>query len=61
MYRLWREGGLIGHGGLLPNVLVMSRGFTLRHAQTIEDLGFDMQFNAETPRPLAQLRYPLVG
>ena len=52
---------MIAHGGLLPDVLGMSRGFTLRHAQTIEDLGFDMQFNAETPRPLAQLRYPPVG
>ena len=39
---------MIGHGGLLPNVLGMSRGFTLRHAQAIEDLGFDMQFNAGT-------------
>ena len=44
---------MIGHGGLLPNVLGMSRGFTLGHTQTIEDLGFNMQFNAETPRPLA--------
>ena len=52
---------MIGHSGLLPDVLGMSRGFTLRHAQTIEDLGFDIQFNAKTPRPLAQLRYPLVG
>ena len=52
---------MIGHGGLLPDVLGISRGFTLRHAQTIKDLGFDMQFNAETRRPLAQLRYPLVG
>ena len=51
---------MIGHGGLLPDVLGMSRGFTLRHAQMIPDLGFDMQFNAETPRPLAQLRYPPV-
>ena len=51
----------MGHGGLLPDVLVMSRGFSLRHAQTIEDLGFDMQFNAETRRPSTQLRYPLVG
>ena len=42
----------------MPNVLGMSRGFTLRHAQTIEDLGFDMQFNAQTPMPLEQLRYP---
>ena len=39
---------MIGHGGLLPDVLGMSRGFTLRHAQTIKDLGLDMQFNAET-------------
>ena len=54
-------GGVVGHGGLLPNVLGIFRGFTLRHAQTIEDLGFDMQFNAETARPLAQLRYPPVG
>ena len=52
---------MIGHGGLLPDVLGMSKGFTLRHAQTIEDLGFDMQFNAETPSPLAQLRYLPVG
>ena len=52
---------MIGHGGLLHNVLGMYREFTLRHAQTMEDLGFDMQFNAETPRPLAQFRYPLVG
>ena len=52
---------MIGHGGLLPDFLGMSRGFTLRHTQTIEDLSFDMQFNAETLRPLAQLRYPPVG
>ena len=51
---------MIGHGGLLPDVLGMSRGFTLRHAQMIQDLDFDMQFNAETPGPLAQLRYPPV-
>ena len=58
MHRWWREGGyVIGHGGLLD----MSRGFALRHAQAIEDLGFDMQFNAETPMPLAQLRYPPVA
>ena len=61
MYRWWCEGGVIGHDGLLPDVLGMSRGFTLRHAETIKDLGFDMQFNAETPRPLAQLRYPPIG
>ena len=48
---------MIGHAVLLD----MSMGFTHRHAQTIEDLGFDMQFNAETPRPLAQLRYLLVA
>ena len=52
---------MIGHGGLLPDVLGMSSGFALRHAQTNEDLGFDMQFNAETLRLLAQLRYPPVG
>ena len=52
---------MIGHGGLLSDVPGMSRGFTLRHAQMIKDLGLDMQFNAETRRPLAQLRYPLVG
>ena len=28
---------MIGHGGLLHNVLGMSRGFTLRHAHTIEN------------------------
>ena len=49
---------MIGHGGLLPDVLGMSRGITLRYAQTIEDLGFDRQFIAETRSPLAQLRYP---
>ena len=60
MYRWWREGGVAWwHGGLLPDVLGMSRGFTLRHVQMIEDFGFDMQFNAETLRPLAQLRYLL--
>ena len=50
-----------GHGGFLPDVLGMSRRFTIRHAQTIEDLGSDMQLNDETPRPLAQPRYPPVG
>ena len=52
---------MIGHGGLLPYVLGMSRGFTLRHAQTIEDMCFHMQFDAETPRLFAQLRYPPIG
>ena len=52
---------MIGHGWLQPDVMGMSRGFTLRHAQTTEDLGFDMQFNAEALRPLAQLRYSPVG
>ena len=27
----------------------MSRGFTPRHAEMVGDLGFAMQFNAETP------------
>ena len=31
----------------LPDVLGMSRGFTIRHAKMIEDLGFDMQFNMQ--------------
>ena len=44
---------VIGHGGLLPDVLGMSRGFTLRHAQTIKDLGFDMQFNAKNTEALS--------
>ena len=39
--------GVIGHGGLL-------RAFSL-------DLGFAVQFNAETPWYFAQLRYPRVG
>ena len=33
----------------------MSRGSTPRHAQTAGDLGFAVQFNAETPWHLAQL------
>ena len=33
----------------------MSRGSTLRHAQTAGDLGFAVQFNAETPWHFAQL------
>ena len=37
-------------GYLLTDVLGISRGFTLRDAQTIEDLGFNMQFIAETPK-----------
>ena len=48
----------------------MCRGSTPRHAQTAGDLGFAVQFNAETPRHFAvqfnvetpwhftQLRYP---
>ena len=36
----------------------MSRGSTPRHAQTAGDLGFAVQFNAETPWHFAQLRYP---
>ena len=60
---------MIGHGGLLrvfsfarpKGVLGMSRGSTPRHAQTAGDLGFAVQFNAETPWYFAQLRYPRVG
>ena len=33
----------------------MSRGFTPRHAQTAGDLGFAMEFNAETPWHFAQV------
>ena len=48
---------MIGHGWLLrafsfarpKGVLGMSSGVTPRHAQTARDLGFAMQFNAETP------------
>ena len=36
----------------------MSRGSTPRHSQTAGDLGFAVQFNAETPWHFAQLRYP---
>ena len=36
----------------------MSRGSTPRHAQTAGDLGFAVQFNAETPWQFAQLRNP---
>ena len=39
----------------------MSRGSTPRYAGTAEDLGFAVQFNAETPWHFAQLRYPRVG
>ena len=39
----------------------MSRGSTPRHAQTAGDLGFAVQFNAETQWHFAQLRYPWVG
>ena len=38
----------------------MSRESTPRHAQMVRDFGFAVQFNAETPWPFAQLRYPLV-
>ena len=40
---------------------MMSRGFTPRHAQMAGDLGFAMQFNAETLWHFAQLRNPRVG
>ena len=36
----------------------MSRGSIPKHAQTAGDLGFPLQFNAETPWHFAQLRYP---
>ena len=39
-------------------VLGMSRVSTPRHAQMAGDLGFPVQFNAETPWNFAQLRYP---
>ena len=59
---------MIGHGGLLRTFSFarpirgsgMSRGSTPRHAQTAGDLGFAVQFNAETPWHFAQLRYPRV-
>ena len=40
--------------------LGMSMEFTLRHAKMAGDLGFAMQFYAETPWHFAQLRYPPV-
>ena len=53
--------GAIEHGGFLrafsfarSGVLGMSRGSTPRHAQTAGDLGFAVQFNAETPWHFAQ-------
>ena len=60
---------MIGHDGLLRafsfarpiRVMGMSRGSIPRHAQTAGDLGFAVQFKAETPWHFAQLRYPLVG
>ena len=39
----------------------MSRGFTPRNAQMVGGSGFAVQFHAETPWPVAQLSYPLVG
>ena len=46
---------MIGYGELL-------RAFSFaRHAQTAGDLGFAVQFNAETLWYFAQLRYPRVG
>ena len=58
---------MIGHGGFLRAfsfagpIRGMSRGSTTRHAQTAGNLGFAVQFNAETPWPFARLRYPRVG
>ena len=39
----------------------MSRGSTPRHAQTADNLGFAVKFNAETPWHFVQLRYSRVG
>ena len=59
---------MIGHGGILrafsfacPIKGSVHRGSTPRHAQTAGDLGFAVQFYAETPWHFAQLRYPRVG
>ena len=38
----------------------MSREFTPRHAQMAGDLGFTVQFNAETQWPFKQLCYTRV-
>ena len=45
---------MIGHGGLL-------RAFSFARRMSRADLGFAVQFNAETPWHFAQLRYPRVG
>ena len=57
---------MIGHGGLsrvfsFARPIRSSGGRSPRHAQTAGDLGFAVQFNAETPWHFAQLRYPRVG
>ena len=51
---------MIGHGGLL-RAFSFSRPIRGSvHAKTAGDLGFAMQFNAETSWHFAQLRYPRV-
>ena len=60
---------MIGHGGLLRAFSFTRpikgsgdvKGSTPRHAQTPGDLGFAVQFNAETPWHFVQLHYPWVG
>ena len=48
---------MIGHDGLLRafSFACPIRGSTPRHAQTAGDLGFAVQFNAETPWHFAQV------
>ena len=56
--------GVRGHGGLLRAFSFARpiRGSTPRHAQTTAgDLGFAVQFNAESPWHFTQLRYHRVG
>ena len=57
---------MVGHGGLLrvfscTGPIRGSGGFIPRHDETAGDLGFAMQFNAETLWHLTKLRYPRVG
>ena len=57
---------MIGHGGLLRAFSfarpIRSSGHVQGiYPQTCPDLSFAVQFNAETPWPFAQLRYPRVG
>ena len=50
--------GVIGHGGLLR---AFSFARAIRGSETVGDLSFAVQFNAETLWHFTQLRYPLVG